>query len=546
MAAPYREKLDKIRLAFPQPVSDRVHDSYFVHSIMRALDMVDSLKSEVPILGPREPLDYRAAQAARLTDGSATVEDVTASLVDYFKGLTIWGHPRTQINVVPPPSISSLIATVLTGLYNPNLAWDEYSHKVALAEVEAIAMSAALMGYDPARASGVFTFGGTGTTLYGVKVGIEKALPGAMHYGISAGPVIFASDASHYCRYNVAGWLGLGTDNLIGIATDSRNSMRIDLLRDQARAALQRGRPIAAIIATLGTTDAFGLDDLAAIVALRDELVSEFKLPYRPHVHADAVIGWAWQVFSDYDFETNPLGFRPRTVRALAGARQRIRHLSLADSIGIDFHKTGFTPYISSLVLFKKRDDLGLLSRSQEQMPYLYQFGEHRPGMFTLETSRSGMGALAALANLKLLGKEGLQVTIGHIVEMTQLLREHLEGHDSTCVLNRDNFGTVTLFRAYPDGVDTFSIKDQEMTNEAFRETLLRHNAYNRRIYDYVHGEAMAGRGVVISLTDSYRESSYGEPVTALKSFILSPFTDEANVEAVVEKVLEARTQATL
>jgi glutamate/tyrosine decarboxylase-like PLP-dependent enzyme len=546
MATPYRDKLDKIRLAFPQPVSDRVHDSYFVHSIMRALDLVDSLKSEVPVLGQREPLDYGAAQAARLPDRSATVEDVTADLVDYFKGLTIWGHPRTQINVVPPPSISSLIATVLTGLYNPNLAWDEYSHKVALAEVEAIAMTAALMGYDPARASGVFTFGGTGTTLYGVKVGIEKALPGAMHHGVGDGAIVFASDASHYCRYNVAGWLGLGTNNLISIPTDPRNSLRIDLLRDQARAALQGGRPIAAIIATLGTTDAFGLDDLAAIVALRDELVSEFSLPYRPHVHADAVIGWAWQVFSDYDFETNPLGFRPRTVRALAGARQRIRHLNLADSIGIDFHKTGYTPYISSLVLFKERDDLGLLSRSQDQMPYLYQFGEHRPGMFTLETSRSGVGALAAVANLKLLGKEGLQVTIGHIVEMTQLLREHLEGHDSTCVLNRDNFGTVTLFRAYPDGVDTFSIKDQEMTNEAFRETLLRHNVYNQKIYDYVHAEALAGRGVVISLTDSYRESSYGEPVTALKSFILSPFTDEANVEAVVEKVLEARTQVKL
>jgi glutamate/tyrosine decarboxylase-like PLP-dependent enzyme len=156
------------------------------------------------------------------------------------------------------------------------------------------------------------------------------------------------------------------------------------------------------------------------------------------------------------------------------------------------------------------------------------------------------MGALAALANLKLLGKEGLQVALGHIVEMTQLLREHLEGHDSTCVLNRDNFGTVTLFRAYPDGVDTFAIKDQEMNNEDFREKLLRHNAYNRKIYEYVHDEAMAGRGVVISLTDSYRESSYGAPVTALKSFILSPFTDEANVEAVVDKVLEARTKVSL
>jgi hypothetical protein len=142
-----------------------------------------------------------------------------------------------------------------------------------------------------------------------------------------------------------------------------------------------------------------------------------------------------------------------------------------------------------------------------------------------------------------LLGKEGLRVTIGHIVEMTQLLREHLEGHASTCVLNRDNFGTVTLFRAYPDGVDTFSIKDQEMTNEAFRDILPRHNAYNRTLTDYEHPDAMARRGVVISLTDSYRASSYGEAVTALKSFILSPFTDEANVEAVVEKVLEARAK---
>ncbi|MGZ8522353.1 MAG: hypothetical protein ACXWX7_19660 [Candidatus Binatia bacterium] len=51
----------------------------------------------------------------------------------------------------------------------------------------------------------------------------------------------------------------------------------------------------------------------------------------------------------------------------------------------------------------------------------------------------------------------------------------------------------------------------------------------------------MAGRGLVISLTDSYRETSYGEPVAALKSFILSPFTDEENVETVVDKVLEAR-----
>ena len=54
MAAPYRKLLDTIRTAFPKPVSDRVHDSYFVHSLMRAIDAVDTLKSERPILGERK------------------------------------------------------------------------------------------------------------------------------------------------------------------------------------------------------------------------------------------------------------------------------------------------------------------------------------------------------------------------------------------------------------------------------------------------------------------------------------------------------------
>jgi len=53
--------------------------------------------------------------------------------------------------------------------------------------------------------------------------------------------------------------------------------------------------------------------------------------------------------------------------------------------------------------------------------------------------------------------------------------------------------------------------------------------------------QAMAARGVVISLTDSYRQTDHGEPIVGLKSFILSPFADEVSVEALVEKVLEAR-----
>ena len=541
MATPYRKILDHIRLAFPQPVSDRVHDSYFVHSIMRAVDAVDMLKSERPILGERTVLDYATARASHLPEQGARVETVTQELVEYCSGLTLWGHPRTQQNVVPPVTISSLIGVLLSSLYNPNLAWDEYSHRVALAEVEVAAMMAGLLKYDPEQATGLFTFGGTGTTLYGVKIGLEKAMPGAMENGVREDVVIFASDESHYCRYNIAGWLGVGAKNLVTIPTTANNAMHTGILREKAVKCLKGGKKIGAIVATLGTTDAFGLDDIRAITEIRDGLVQEFGLPYRPHIHADAVIGWAWSVFIDYPFEQNPLGFRPRTVRALAGACQHIRHVSCADSIGIDFHKPGFAPYISSMVLIKRKEDMALLQRPADQMPYLYQFGDHRPGMYTLETSRPGTGVLAALANLKLFGKEGLRVILGHMVEMAQLLREHLESHACTTVLNRDNFGTVTLFRAYPDDVDTFQIKEKEMHDPDYGENLKIHNQYNRNIFHFVHKEGMAGRGVMLSLTDCYRRTDYGDPIVALKSFILSPFVDKENVEMVVKKVLEAR-----
>jgi hypothetical protein len=73
------------------------------------------------------------------------------------------------------------------------------------------------------------------------------------------------------------------------------------------------------------------------------------------------------------------------------------------------------------------------------------------------------------------------------------------------------------------------------------RATLRAHNAYNRRIFEHIQQAALQGRGVVISMTDCYRESEYGEPIVALKSYILSPFSEEIHVRAVLESIWDAR-----
>ncbi len=402
-------------------------------------------------------------------------------------------------------------------------------------------MVAELVGYDPQHAGGVFTFGGTGTLLYGAKIGLEKAVPGAGQQGLREDAVIIASQQSHYSCLNIASWLGLGQHNVVSVPTDWDNSIQLPALETAIRETVAAGKKIAAIVATMGTTDAFGIDDLRAVDALRRRLADELSLVYLPHLHADAVIGWAWSVFNDYDFETNPLAFRGRTVRALASAQHDIGHLHLADSIGVDFHKTGYTPYNSSLVLVRDGRDFNLIARSRDTMPYLYQSGEHHPGMYTLETSRSGIGSMAALANLLLLGKEGYRALLGHAVEMAEVLREQIEAHPNLTVLNGENVGPVTLFRAYPDGVDTFDVKDRERSDRNYRQEVLAHNEYNRRIFDRVHAEALTGRGVTISLTNCYRQSDFGDPIVALKSYVLSPFADQGRMQSIVKHVLAAR-----
>jgi glutamate/tyrosine decarboxylase-like PLP-dependent enzyme len=456
--------------------------------------------------------------------------------------------------VVAHPSIASIIGVVLPSMYNPNLCSDESGRGFSEAEVRAASIVARLVGYDPAASGGVFTFGGTGTLLYGVKIGLEKALPGTFRLGIArpsvadsrdgvAGysrAVLLCSQQSHYACSTVAAWLGIGQENVIRVRSTLANAIDVASCEEAAREQLSAGNVIAAIVATMGTTDAFGIDDLAGLYAMRERLMADFKLPYKPHLHADAVIGWAWSVFRDYDFADNPLGFRGRTVRALAAAVSRIRHLALADSLGVDFHKTGFAPYISSLFLLRDRADFAAVVRQRDTMPYLYHTGEYHPGMFTLETSRSGTGVMAALANLLLLGKDGFRTLIGHAVEMAEVLRELIISRPELSVLNDQNYGPVTLFRAYPPGVDTFRAVERERSDPSYASEVTKHNELNRRVFQRVAAEALAGRGVAIGFTDNYRTTDAGQPICALKSYVLSPFADEQQMHAVIEHVLAA------
>ena len=98
--------------------------------------------------------------------------------------------------------------------------------------------------------------------------------------------------------------------------------------------------------------------------------------------------------------------------------------------------------------------------------------------------------------------------------------------------------GTCTYTTA---ALDTFTVPERERTDPTYRDQLRRHNEYNLRIFDLIQADALEGKGVVISLTDCYRETDYGEPIAALKSYIMSPFSEEQYVDSVLESIWKAR-----
>lgn len=536
----YEDILNDVRQFFPSPIYDDLQTVHFSQLINRTLNNINQLKTTLPFYGKREALNYEAIENSSIPKGISNLEEITDNLSNYLQGHLNFGNPKVQTNVINPVTISSIVAQIITSLSHANLVSEEYSHKFAESEIEAVSICANFVGYNPNQAGGIFTFGGTGTLLYAIKIGLEKAIPDAFRNGIRSEVKVIVSDVSHYANLTAVGWLGLGTQNLVSIPTDQDNSMNLEALEDKLHELLNKKQKIAAIIATMGTTDAFGIDHLEFIVKLRDKLVQQYNLDYQPHIHADAVIGWAFSVFNDYDFQNNVMGFTPRSLQSLSDTSNKLRFLHQADSIGIDFHKTGYTPCTSSLIICRNKNDFSLISRNLKDMPYLFKSGHYHPGYFTLETSRSSSPPMTALANLKLLGKEGYQSILGHLVTMAGLIRSRIERVDNICVVNDYNYGSVTLFRVYPDGVDAKLTYLEEINDRNLIDQLRTHNEYNRKVFAILQQQVERGDGVVLSITERYRTTSYGEPIVALKSYLTSPFTEVTIIEKLFSCLEEA------
>ncbi len=372
------------------------------------------------------------------------------------------GHMKAEV------SLPALLGWLAAMLHNPNNTSREASKVGTVIEAEAIAMLATMVGYDPAKAEGHFTSGGTVANFEAVwraryrldhwlslglhiaeKTGepldvfasahmgwdrfrelwAEHGLTDAVLRRCSAavgvpadvwrrisraagrdymGPVMLVPGNKHYSWSKAANLFGLGEESLWAVGLDADGRLDVDDMERLMQRAEAEGRPVLMAVGVAGTTETGEIDP---IDVLHDRL-EEWEAERGLHIwrHVDAAYG---------GFLCAILGGPDEAVLTPASAAA-LRAIGRADSVTIDPHKLGYVPYACGAFLTR---DTARYAVSAFDAPYLDrpELGDGKWSS-TLEGSRSAAGAAAVWLSGRTIGfgPDGMGALLAETVRARQ------------------------------------------------------------------------------------------------------------------------------
>ena len=483
--------------------------------------------------------NYETAQAnPEIHTLPGNLKDARDAIFPFYWGTDSWQSKLHLENVKGPPNFASLIGSIAALLKNPNLCVDTYCLRSNELEVKSITALANLIFYHTETPWGVFTIGGTISNLYGGKIGIEKVAPGTMQDGLRDRRVVgIVSEAGHYSNATLAGWLGIGVQNLHAVPTDQHLSMRLDRLEEKLDELYAEGNQVAFVIATFGTTDAFGIDDIAGIREIIDRKAKEHSAVV-PHLHVDAAVGWVSCFLTEYDIEANPFQALPATIELIRQTQAATGGFRYADSVTIDFHKMGWGHYPSSAFIVRRREDLLHLTRSIEEVPYFSEADfRHDPALFTLECSRPGIGPYAVMASLNGIGLSGYRCLVANAIEKASILKQKIEELPFCKVLNPTTPGPSVCWWVLPRGRDAKAIHAELEAGELSSELRDQYFSEIRRLYDKRVAAMDPHVDARLSFTTSIGYCPHGIQMPAWKAVFFNPKSDEEVIDRVIESI---------
>ncbi|MEJ8303690.1 pyridoxal phosphate-dependent decarboxylase family protein [Saccharibacillus sacchari] len=529
-------KENSVQNFFPSEDGNAEERQQFMQLIEQLITGVDDLKNPdgVNLLGEKErskSFYTDLIQNSVIPSNSTDQKEVNEHLLKLLHN-----HPYHSkyflTNILPMASTPGILGMITAFLVNGNNLWDVYGPAGAEAEVRVISMMSKLVGYDPQLSGGYTTWGGQGAIFTGLRLAIAKFAPNAPRKGVPRNLYTFCSESAHYSLFKSMEATGLGSDHLIKVRTLADSSMDTEDLRLKMEQVISDGGIPVYIVATTGTTDAMGIDNVQLIKQTAEEVSAGHGMQ-RPHIHADSALGGFFAFFRQYDFAGNPLEFQAPVLNALRQINNRMQHLSLADTLCFDFQKLGQTPYSTSLFLVKNAADLQLVDLAEEETPYVGHrgYGDYHTG-YTLECSRMA-SSISIYSALLAFGVTGYQRLLAQFVEVNLEFRETLRREVPEAVIVNDlNPAIMTLFRLYPDKQNNF---EAELSGLCSHAEIERANDLNAQLFEVLgqNRDRMffgdTKKHLVVPTTDNQDTTLY-----AAKLFVISPYTQVSHIPEIV------------
>lgn len=332
---------------------------------------------------PEKTIEWMAPETAAAVWELGETGEAPVAPEDLFRKVLEGGiklhHPRYMGHQVSPPLPLPALAGLLNDFLNNGMGVFEMGIPGTAMERAVIRSVARKIGFDEG-ADGILTSGGTLANLTALLAARSvRAERNIWKEGSEGQLALMVSEEAHYCVDRAARIMGWGEAGVIKVPSDTRFSMRTELLEPMYQEARARGVEVIAVVGSACTTSTGSFDDLQAI--------GEFAQRHGLWFHVDGAHGAACM-------------YAPKYRHLVAG-------MELADSVVMDFHKMLLSPTITTALVF--RDGAHSFRTFSQKAEYLLSPDGtqdwHNLAKRTFETTKTMM-SIRAYSMLQVYGEE--------------------------------------------------------------------------------------------------------------------------------------------
>ncbi|MGE3608330.1 MAG: aspartate aminotransferase family protein [Bacteriovoracaceae bacterium] len=311
-------------------------------------------------------------------------------------------------------------------------------------------------------------------------------------FNVSLGhPVIIVPATAHYSWSKSANLFGIGRSNCLQVKVDEKLCMSIEHLEEIFSKCYQEKRPILETVCILGSTEFGNFDPIQKVLPLLKAWQN--KGIYSP-VHVDAAYGG---YFKTLFMEGSLFPEIAKEARVQYEEVARIfDSIKQVDSITVDPHKLGFTPYGAGVFITKHGFSKEFIAEKADYcLSAANENDENFPlGKYILEGSKSGASATSVYFSNKImpLNSDGYGGLLFELMKITNVFYELLEKANFLQDEFSEHFEFVPLVRPQSNLLcffvrpkATFSVKEINSLNEKLIERFFTRPADHIQEFDY-------------------------------------------------------------